>query len=137
MSVLGLAYLPAFELQRAELLTIAMVAVWVHAATSFVLGKAAQFPSLLPPNMKEARQLGGLALGGSAIQLLRALTNFGILQNPQVACFGVLTLSALHWPAFNWVSMKGAAFRPFVLASVGLAVAGMVSGVATGGSVLV
>ena len=53
MSVLGLAYLPAFELQRAELLTIAMVAVWVHAATSFVLGKAAQFPSLVPPNMKE------------------------------------------------------------------------------------
>lgn len=113
LTVMGLAYLPGFEAQRIDLLKMAMVSVWVHATASFALGRAAQFPDLMPPKAAQTRQLAGLALGGMANGFL-VMTNFGVsplAASPLPLCILLLAASTAHAITFNAVAFK-TAFRP-------------------------
>lgn len=116
LTVVGLAYLPGFEAQRVALLKMAMFSVWLHALASFVLGKAAQFPELMPPKAVQARQLAGLAAGGMANAML-VMGNFGVgplATSPLLLCALLLVGAAAHSVIMNAAAIKTKGFRPFV-----------------------
>ena len=122
LTLLCLAFLPGLEKQKTPLIHIATVSLWIHAAYSVQSFYGCDINRLLLRNPKRVA-----IMAGQAAQAILVAYWLGYVTDA-AALFGALTLGISH---FYLMERKGGkleirpfAYLPFLLAFIGLAVAG-------------